>query len=174
MPGFTLLRMTARVFWALYLVLAFGIAPAIFRLRFGRWPFAYPLRRADSYLWIDFAYGAATIAFTACLFLAEPVEGWSPIAGLVLGVLAVLLGGWAIIAIGPSWRIGQDRAEIGIARVMSGPYRHVRHPIYVGLILLSIAMLLMAGPAPCTITFACATAVYALIQGWNENRRWRV
>lgn len=171
--------MAALVFWLSYLLLAFVIAPAIFRARFGRWPFANRLGRPDAYLVIDCAYGGVTIAFTVCLFVAvirgSSVDGLGAvhIAGLVLGVSAVALMVWAMISLGASWRIGQDRADAGVSKVTSGSYRLMQHPIYTALILLSIAMILIAGKNSCTVTFAVVTVTYAFVQGWNENRRWR-
>jgi len=63
--------------------------------------------------------------------------------GLLLGLL-VMLGGyagtlWCYAALGDAWRLGIRRREKN-ALVKNGPYRYVRHPIY----LFQVAMLLGA------------------------------
>jgi protein-S-isoprenylcysteine O-methyltransferase Ste14 len=171
--------MPALVFWSTYLLLAFVITPAIFRWRFGRWPFAYPLHRPDTYLIIDFVYGATTIGFTVCLFITTDrsprTDGFTIVegSGFLLGTLAVALILIAIASLGESWRIGQDREATDVRKVRTGPYRYVNHPIYIGLIMLSIAMILLAGATICTVPFAALTLGYAIIQGRSESRQWR-
>ena len=69
-------------------------------------------------------------------FLMDPI-------GFLLGLL-VVLGGytgtqWCYTALGDAWRMGIRRRE-KTALVRTGPYRYVRHPIY----LFQIAMLLGA------------------------------
>ncbi len=166
--------MPARWFWASYLVLAFAVIPSLFRCRYGRWPYAYPLRRADAYLWTDLAFGALTIGLAFYLFLADPRSGSAAAhrAGLALGLIAIAIMIRAILSLGPAWRIGQDRSETHLARIATGPYRVLRHPIYLGLILLAIAIVMMAGATIYTSLFALATIAYSLIQAHREDRRW--
>ena len=165
------------MFWLSYAFTAFVLVPAIFRLQHGRWPYSYPVTRPDRYLVIDFAYGAATAGFTLYL-IASFATGMSlptsevQAAGVAAGVLAVAIIAWSILSLGSSWRIGQDVHAGDVSKVTTGPYRLVRHPIYIALILLSLAMILMAGVTIGTTTFIVVTIAYAFVQGWNENHRW--
>jgi protein-S-isoprenylcysteine O-methyltransferase Ste14 len=165
--------MIAQIFWLSYLTLAFIIAPAIFRASFGRWPYAYRLNRPDAYMLIDIMYGAVTLVFTVCLLAPPRTVGPMTGIGLALGISAVALMAWAVIALGESWRMGQDQSDSATTHVARGPYRFVSHPIYVALATISMAMVLMAGATLCTVPFALATVIYGIVQGCNESRFWR-
>jgi protein-S-isoprenylcysteine O-methyltransferase Ste14 len=166
--------MIAQIFWLSYLALAFIIAPAIFRMRFGRWPYAYRFNRPDAYLLIDMMYGVVTIAFTVCLLVLPRTVGMMTGIGLVLGIAAVAIMAWAVMTLDASWRIGHDRSDAATTYVVRGPYRFASHPIYIALAAISTAMILMAGATLCTVSFAIATVIYGVMQGRNESRLWRV
>jgi protein-S-isoprenylcysteine O-methyltransferase Ste14 len=65
----------------------------------------------------------------------------------IVGVLLILAGQaatyWCYVAMGNSWRMGVDKKEQTVL-IMHGPYRAIRHPIYLFqiLILLGAAFLL--------------------------------
>lgn len=164
--------MSALTFWLTYLALAFVIAPAIFRLRYGRWPYAYSVKRYDAYQWIDFTYGTVAIGLAVCLLFSDSSRSISSPGGLALGVLAVMLMTLAVISMGPSWRIGQSRSDESVQKVTSGLYRYTRHPIYIALMLLATAVFVMLGMRWYTVAFVLITAAYCYIQARNENRRW--
>jgi hypothetical protein len=98
------------------------------------------------------------LAFGVVFWLAKPTFGWCLLAGpsLILG-LAVRF--WASGYIGIEGRvseIGGQRKERGVRRkeegmprrrIVTGPYRILRHPLYVGNFLLVVGMLVALRPA---------------------------
>jgi protein-S-isoprenylcysteine O-methyltransferase Ste14 len=60
-------------------------------------------------------------------------------AGVVLITAGILLSGVAVRQMGASWRIGVDREKPG-ALVTRGLFRHIRHPIYAGMLLAASGM----------------------------------
>lgn len=69
--------------------------------------------------------------------LATRMEIHSPVAkgvGLALWVAGMALAVWARVYIGRNWGTPMSQKD-DPELVTSGPYRHVRHPIYTGLIL---------------------------------------
>jgi methyltransferase len=64
-----------------------------------------------------------------------PRFGWWTLPGLALFIAGELLRGWAILALGPRYStriVVLPKAPL----VAGGPYRFVRHPIYVGITLM--------------------------------------
>lgn len=69
----------------------------------------------------------------------RPRRGW----GAVL-LAATALKAWSIHALGTAWNVHGAVPE-GVAPVVSGPYRYIRHPNYLALILEFLAIPLIAG-----------------------------
>jgi protein-S-isoprenylcysteine O-methyltransferase Ste14 len=80
---------------------------------------------------------------SACLALVLIAAAW-----------ALLI--WARRTLGPQWSLSARLVE-GHQLIITGPYRFVRHPIYLGLLLLLVAAGL-AETAP--LVLAAATVVY--------------
>ena len=135
---------SALIYWA-------GVFIQIHRVRkhIGRSPNVRPRGRKEKVLWFGwFLVVAGWLTqplvigkLNGSLFSLIPVL-MDPI-GLLLGLL-VMLGSyagtlWCYAALGDAWRLGIRRREKN-ALVKSGPYRYVRHPIY----LFQVAMLLGA------------------------------
>jgi len=81
----------------------------------------------------------------AVRFNWAPMPFWTMYPGIGLFVGAAILITWVLVKnphAESSVRIQKDR---GHAVIRSGPYRFVRHPMYVGLILLYISMALVLG-----------------------------
>lgn len=57
------------------------------------------------------------------------------VVGIVLWVKGAIVARWAAVAMGDSWRVGVDETE-RTALVTAGPFRFVRNPIYLGLLLM--------------------------------------
>jgi protein-S-isoprenylcysteine O-methyltransferase Ste14 len=105
-------------------------------------------------VWDKVIMAIYTVLLLATLVLAGLDVGrvrWSqmPVAWLVLGLVGMVLSGglifWTILTnayLGRMVRIQEDR---GHQVVTGGPYRYVRHPMYVGIILLFPCMALFLG-----------------------------
>jgi methyltransferase len=102
-------------------------------------------------------YRIMRIAYPAA-FLLMIGEGWlrgaprpaAVIAGAMVFALAKLVKWWAILSLGPHWTF-RVIVVPGDGRVVSGPYRYVRHPNYIGVVgeLLGVAAMtgaVLAGP----------------------------
>lgn len=159
--------------WMAYMVFGFCVMPLVFRLRFGRWPFAVPLIPRNRYDLTEHAYavvlGAATLVsvFDPRAYQAFP-SGW--LLGLALMVLGVALQIWAILSLGLWWRIGQDPDE-RVRRIRSGPYRWVGHPVYVSLSVIVLGEVVLSGFETWWVIVLVATVVYGFVQGPLESRR---
>ena len=98
----------------------------------------------DVYKMMRVAYPAAFAAM-----LAEGAVRGSPPAAIVaaggtLFVLAKTLKWWAILTLGPSWTF-RVIVVPGMPRVVSGPYRWLHHPNYVGVVGVLIGAAMMTG-----------------------------
>jgi methyltransferase len=98
--------------------------------------------RGDVYRIMRIAYPAA--------FAAMIIEGaWDPshawwLGGLALFAAAKALKWWAIVALGPAWTF-RVIVRPAVPLVLSGPYRFVRHPNYVGVAGELVGVALMTG-----------------------------
>jgi len=107
-------------------------------------------------------YNLMQVAYPAC-FVAIAVEAgmrqsrFTPAfaAGAVLFVAAKALKYWAIASLGPRWAF-RVLVPPHSSLVSSGPYRHMRHPNYVGVAGEFAGMALMA-QAPVSGTVAVVT-----------------
>ena len=132
------------------------------RKQIGRSPNLKPRGRKEKALWLGwlvvivvwmgqpFWIGADVARAVPNVF----ASWWHP-AGLTLGALLVGAGYagtlWCYAAMGNTWRIGINRKEKNTL-VRHGPYRLVRHPIYLfQVVMLAGAALLLPTPASCFI-----------------------
>lgn len=93
-------------------------------------------------------------------FLRRPEVAPSLAWGMLALVLAAqALRWWCILTLGPRWN---TRVIVvpGLAPVVSGPYRLVRHPNYVAVVIEGAALPLVHG---CWITAACFTVANAAL-----------
>jgi protein-S-isoprenylcysteine O-methyltransferase Ste14 len=108
-------------------------------------------------------------------WLFTPLAILSHSAENVLGTLLVLAGLagtlWSYAALGNAWRIWVDRRETP-ARVTSGPYRFVNHPVYLFqvIIVLGTACLL---PTPFSFFLLLFLIVLAVIKAADEEAHFR-
>ncbi|TVQ30520.1 MAG: hypothetical protein EA376_12815 [Phycisphaeraceae bacterium] len=165
--------MAAHIAWGAYLILAFLAAPALFRLRWGRWPFAYALPPRDAYTLVDLAFGAALALYTAALYLGPAPEPVSVAWGLAIFIAGYALQVWAIVEMGRHWRIGQDARDETVEYVARGPFPLLKHPIYVSLIMIAIGQTLLAGFDGRSFLLVMASVIYFCVQGRAETLEWR-
>lgn len=103
-------------------------------------------------------YGQMAWTYPAA-FVAMTVEGWwrggagaALGAGLVIFAAAKALKYWAIASLGPRWTF-RVLVPPGAPLVVSGPYRWLRHPNYVGVIGEIVGFGTMVGaPAACIVS----------------------
>jgi protein-S-isoprenylcysteine O-methyltransferase Ste14 len=124
------------------------------RRRIGRSPNLKPRGRKERWLWAGWMLVVLTWAGQPCL--AGPDAAWAAArtvkpflhpAALTagLGLMAAGYAGtlWCYAAMGDAWRIGVNRAEKTML-ISTGPYRMVRHPIYLfQIVMLAGALLLL-------------------------------
>jgi protein-S-isoprenylcysteine O-methyltransferase Ste14 len=97
-------------------------------------------------------------ALDAVRFHALPLPEWTMLPGIVLFVMAMALIVWSLLAnpfAESTVRIQQDRGQTVVS---TGPYHFVRHPMYVGFIVMWPAAALMWGSG-----WAMAVAALMLI-----------
>lgn len=71
-------------------------------------------------------------ALVFLVYSTKPV--WSLVISMVLGPLSVALAWWAVRHLGKQWRF-EAALNPDHELIQTGPYRFVRHPIYVALLL---------------------------------------
>jgi len=147
--------------WLLYFALAFGYRTYVHFRTTGRSGFVLfragsrPLDRAVSALmtlsvFLGFAGAclaqpAGRSAFFAPLF-SSLGSGIGAIAALAVYVVGLATTVAAQRAMGPSWRIGVDRAE-RTELVVSGPFGVVRNPIFTAMLIAGLGLALLV-PSP--------------------------
>lgn len=111
--------------------------------------------------------------FDVVRFQWSKVPFWTVYPGIVLFAASAVLITWTL-AKNPhaetSVRIQNDR---GHSVIRSGPYRFVRHPMYVGLILLYLSMFLILGSVA-TLGVALAITLLVLWRTALEDRTLRL
>ncbi len=164
--------MLARSVWVCCLACSYLFLPVVYRLRFGRWPYAYDVRRRDFYTVVDLAYGGALVAYTVVLLFGPPPDPVTTIGGLATTVAGLSLQLWAVLAMGKNWRFGQDPRDEGVECISRGPFRWLRHPIYVSLLVLAVGQGLLVGVDRRSLLLLAATLVHYVLQSRCETRRW--
>lgn len=86
------------------------------------------------------------------------------IAALGLYIVAMALRFWAVVSLGDQWSIhiiGKDKLEGKRILLRCGPYKYIRHPVYLGIILEQISIPLAAN---LYVTFFIAVIFSILFQ----------
>ena len=60
-----------------------------------------------------------------------PPKPFSTAGGLIVLAVGSALALWAVLTMGPNWRMGQDETDQSVCYVSHGPFRIFRHLIYV-------------------------------------------
>lgn len=171
----SLVPMLAVVLWLLYALPAYVLYTLVFRVRYGFSPVAERFPPRTLYQWMDTLLFVVLNGYSAWLVLGrwpERTDAISVGGGAALWSAGVILRWWAIAALGPHWRIGQDEGDGRAEFVARGPYRFVRHPINIGLVLVAGGMVLLSGVEARALVLLGYAAVYYLVQGRIEDRRW--
>ena len=163
--------MHAKVMWLAYLLVFFALLPALFAWRYAKWPIVMRTPPADRNGWVELIYGVC-VALAIVLLVALPVAPLHLGADAIVFALGVLLVLWAMLDMGPNWRIGQDAGDTTTRRVRTPLFRALRHPIYVGLVILAIGLVLMGGANPGALVLLVSTLAYVVVQGRAESVYW--
>jgi protein-S-isoprenylcysteine O-methyltransferase Ste14 len=96
-------------------------------------------------------FSAFGVFFLAILVFPGRTEASMALAMAALGCLLALAGAWLVLRsrtrLGPAWSF-VPKADHTTGLVTAGPYRFVRHPIYLGLIMLAVGEALAFGSWP--------------------------
>lgn len=161
--------------WLVYAVAAYVLWVGVFRWRYGFSPVVGRFPPRGMYAWVDAALGATLIAYSVWIVADRAREdaAISMRAGAAFWGAGVALRWWAIAALGRHWRIGQDERDEKAEFVATGPYRVMRHPINVALILVAIGQALMTGLDARALMLLGMSTAYFVVQGRAEDAAWK-
>ena len=160
------------VYWGGVLVQARRV-----RRRIGKSPNLNPRGTKERLLWTGWLLVIAGWLAQPFLIGRLDVSGFRILSnlanaiGLAIGLIVVALGYagtlWCYSAMGDRWRIGIDHTK-KVSLVSSGPYRHVRHPIY------SFQMVMLIGafwllPAGFSLALVLAHLICVRIKAADEE-----
>ena len=169
----TVVAASGIIYWAGVLVNAWRV-----RRHIGRSPNLKPAGAKERLLWLGWLL--VSVAWIAQPFLirSSATDGWLRIipglGGTFLlypGIALIVAGYGATLgcyaAMGDSWRIGINQREKNVL-VTTGPYRHVRHPIYLfqSMMLVGVAFLL---PTPISLLTLGVHLCCVLVKAADEE-----
>jgi len=93
-----------------------------------------------------------------------PDQVWIAWLGSALCAAGVLFAIWARRTIGKDWS-AEVQIKEGHELIRSGPYAHIRHPIYTGLLLATLGTALLIGE------YRCLLAVLMFLVGFTRKAR---
>lgn len=102
-------------------------------------------------------------------FLATPAVAWLTLVSLVAVVCTMALRYWAILSLGDRWNT-RVLFEPGRPPVTRGPYRWLRHPNYLAVVLEIFFLPLIHGAWRTALVFSLANAVLLRHRIRIENR----
>jgi protein-S-isoprenylcysteine O-methyltransferase Ste14 len=73
-----------------------------------------------------------------------PGTDWARVCGVIFCVIGLLLTSWSRRTLGANWS-SEVAFKQGHELVQRGPYRFVRHPIYTGILLMSLGTAIVVG-----------------------------
>jgi len=160
----------ALVLYALLLVVAVGLRMLLQVRRTGSTGFKGISGRPGSVDWwggVLFAFGVGLGAAAPALALFDVLEPIAVLDGTGAHAVGILLAGvgmagtvTAQLAMGASWRIGVDEAEL-TELVTEGPFRVVRNPIYAAMLPTILGLALMV---PSVLAISGVVALLASLE----------
>jgi 2-amino-4-hydroxy-6-hydroxymethyldihydropteridine diphosphokinase len=125
--------------------------------------------RAWTLVAIQFVLLVVFLAVAAWTGNVPPVWGWVEVLGVGLAVTG------AVVGLRASWRLGRALTALpeprrGTTLVELGPYRWVRHPIYFGLILGMLGLVLVTRSLPALAVAAATAGFFWVKAGYEESR----
>src|SRR5579884_3514715 len=166
------LHTATAILWALFAIFWFGAAEIHRRSRQESRP-ANKVSDSPSARLVHHAMLAAAFVFvfvpqTGVGFLRHrylPHSAPVRIAGLVITVAGLALALWARVHLAENWS-SRVRIRVGHELIRTGPYAHLRHPIYSGVLLGVIGTAVEVGRWR-----ALVSVVLILISYWIKGRR---
>jgi protein-S-isoprenylcysteine O-methyltransferase Ste14 len=163
---------SALIYWA-------GVFIQVRRIRrqIGRSPNVRPRGLKERLLWLGWFF--VILGWLGQPFALNRIDHpvfrlFSPFvhpAGLVLGLL-LMAGGylgtlWCYSALGTAWRMGVSRRE-KTALVGHGPYRYVRHPIYLFQIMMLLGVIFLL-PTACSVILLAVHLACVILKSLDEE-----
>ena len=97
-----------------------------------------------------------------------PSTHWAELAGIALTYAGAAMAIWARFRLADNWS-ARIAVKVGHQLIRSGPYQHVRHPIYSGAILLALAWALWRSSS-LTLAYAFMLLVFFDIKSRREEQ----
>jgi len=117
--------------------------------------------------------GTLFASFMEFYWKAVPVDPAISSLGAVLFFAAMAIRFWAMKTLGMQWGVhivGQNKRRTSLKIIHAGPYRHIRHPIYVGAIFEAIAVTLMLNTYYSTVFVLLGFVPWELYRARLEER----
>lgn len=102
----------------------------------------------------------------AVLPLATPYPAKMPVPALIIGLLGYGLVIWSLLALGSSFGIAP--ADRGL--ITQGPYRYIRHPMYLGELILRAALVVSSPQPLLAAALLVALVIIQVIRLLREER----
>lgn len=102
----------------------------------------------------------------AVLPLAAPYPAKMPVPVLIIGLLGYGLVIWSLLALGRSFGIAP--ADRGL--ITRGPYRYIRHPMYLGELILRAALLVTSPQPLLAVVLLVALVIIQIARAFREER----
>lgn len=164
---------SAFIYWTGVLIHAYRV-----RKRIGRSPNIKPQGAKEKLLWAGWFFVIAGWIGQPLMLsrlenagLFSPVRAFSHGAGIPIGIVLLLCGHlgtlWSYSALGDSWRMGINRTERTIL-AKYGPYRWVRHPLYLFQIVILIGMTALL-PTPFSFMLLLVLFACVLVKAVDEE-----
>jgi protein-S-isoprenylcysteine O-methyltransferase Ste14 len=163
---------SALIYWA-------GVFIQIHQVRrhIGRSPNVRPRGLKEKLLWLGWLsvilgwFGQPFLVGKTDSALFRLISGLVHPVGLGLGIL-LMAGGylgtlWCYSTLGTAWRMGVSRRE-KTDLVLHGPYRYVRHPIYLFQVIMLLGVIFLL-PTACSITLLAVHLVCVILKSLDEE-----
>lgn len=100
------------------------------------------------------------------------------LSGVCIYAVAIFLRLWAVVSLGDQWSvhiIGKDKLSGNRRLIMKGPYKYIRHPVYLGIILEQVGIPLVFNLFYTAIIIGCISVALQLAksnleEGEMQNR----